>query len=82
MYPEIMTIKQVAKYLQVDEKTIYRLAQRAEIPCFKIGYTWRFKKEKIDKWIEDKDVMNNKKYTIPQMELFKGEKTNDKRKKS
>jgi len=79
MYPEIMTIKQVAEYLQVDEKTIYRLAQKGEIPCFKIGYTWRFK-ERIDKWIEDKDVMNNKESTVPQLGLFEGEKSNDKRK--
>ncbi len=74
MHPEIMTIKQIAKYLQVDIRTIYRLAQKGEIPCFKIGYTWRFKKEKIDKWIEEKDVMNNDKQINPQMGLFNGEK--------
>lgn len=75
VYPDIMTIKQVAEYLQVDEKTVYRLAQKSEIPCFKIGYTWRFKKERIDKWIEEKDVMNNKQ-AVPQLDLF-NKKGND-----
>lgn len=74
IYLEVMTIKQIADYLQVDKKTVYRLAQKSEIPCFKIGYTWRFKKERIDKWIEEKDVMNNKKNMTSQMELFKGKK--------
>lgn len=60
MYPEIMTLKQVAEYLQLDRKTIYRLAHCGEIPCFKIGYTWRFKLEKINQWIDQKDISNSK----------------------
>lgn len=50
---EIMTIKEVARYLKMTEKTIYALAQKRKIPAVKIGGTWRFKKSLIDKWIEE-----------------------------
>jgi len=47
-----MTVREVADYLNVDEKTVYRLAKRAELPGFKVAGTWRFKREDIDAWIE------------------------------
>lgn len=47
-----MTVRDVAAYLNVDEKTVYRLAQRGELPGFKVAGTWRFKKDDIDGWIE------------------------------
>lgn len=47
-----MTVREVADYLNVDEKTVYRLAKRAELPGFKVAGTWRFKREDIDEWIE------------------------------
>lgn len=52
MEPAAMTVRTVATYLNVDEKTIYRLAKRGEIPGFKVAGTWRFKKDDIDAWIE------------------------------
>jgi excisionase family DNA binding protein len=47
-----MTVRDVADYLNVDEKTVYRLAQRGGLPGFKAAGTWRFKREDIDSWIE------------------------------
>ena len=55
---EILTVKQLASYLQMDEHTIYRLAKSGKIPAMKIGPEWRFKKALIDKWIEDKCLEN------------------------
>jgi excisionase family DNA binding protein len=52
MKTDIMTIKEVASYLKMTEKTIYRLAKERKIPAFKIGGNWRFKKQAIDEWIE------------------------------
>jgi excisionase family DNA binding protein len=49
-----MTVREVASYLSVDEKTIYRLAQRGDLPGFKVAGTWRFKRSDIDAWIEDR----------------------------
>ena len=48
---EILTIKEVAEYLKVTERTIYRLAAAKGIPCFKVGGTWRFRQTDIDAWI-------------------------------
>ena len=53
---EIMTVKQVAEYLQMDEHTIYKLARSGQIPSLKITGQWRFKKKIIDKWIGDKSL--------------------------
>ena len=50
---EILTIKQVAEYLKVTERTIYRLAAAKKIPAFKVGGTWRFRATDIDGWIAD-----------------------------
>ena len=49
---EILTIKQVAEYLKVTERTIYRLAAVKKIPAFKVGGTWRFSRAEIDQWIK------------------------------
>jgi len=48
----ILTIKQVAEYLKVTERTIYRLAAAKKIPAFKVGGTWRFSRADIDNWIK------------------------------
>lgn len=48
---EILTIKQVADFLKVNERTIYRLAAAKQIPAFKVGGTWRFSRVDIDSWI-------------------------------
>lgn len=61
--PEILTVKQLANYLQMDEHTIYRLAKSGKIPAMKIGAEWRFKKNLIDKWIEETSIDNIKKGT-------------------
>lgn len=51
MTDEILTIKQVADYLKVNERTIYRLAASSEIPAFKVGNSWRFKRSELESWI-------------------------------
>ena len=49
----IMIIGEVADYLKVTERTIYRLAGSKQIPAFKVGGSWRFSKADIDRWIRD-----------------------------
>ncbi len=49
---EVMTVKQVAQYLQMDEHTVYKLARSSEIPSMKISGQWRFIKSVLDKWLE------------------------------
>ncbi|WP_233713226.1 methylation-associated defense system helix-turn-helix domain-containing protein MAD1 [Amaricoccus solimangrovi] len=49
-----MTIREVAEYLKLNEKTAYRLAAEGEIPGFKVGGSWRFKRQDIERWIAQK----------------------------
>ena len=51
-YEEIMTIEEVAKYLRVKKRTIYDWVKNGKIPAVKTVGQWRFKREKIDKWLE------------------------------
>jgi excisionase family DNA binding protein len=47
-----MTVREVADYLNVNENTVYRLAQRHELPAIKVPGAWRFKRDDIGLWIE------------------------------
>ena len=52
---EIFTIKEVADYLKLAEKTTYRLTSEGKIPGFKVGGSWRFRKSEIDRWIVEQE---------------------------
>jgi excisionase family DNA binding protein len=54
MTDQILTLKEVAAYLKLAEKTAYRLASEGKLPGFKVGGSWRFKKEDLELWIEEK----------------------------
>ena len=53
MTDEILTLKEVAEYLKLAEKTAYRLAAEGKLPGFKVGGSWRFKREDVLHWIEE-----------------------------
>lgn len=48
---EILTIDDVAAYLKASKRTVYRLATRGQLPAFKLGGTWRFRRGELDQWI-------------------------------
>ena len=52
MVDQILTLKEVAAYLKLAEKTAYRLASEGKLPGFKVGGSWRFKREDLEAWIE------------------------------
>ncbi len=52
--PPAMTVRDVAGFLAVDEKTIYRLAQQGKMPGFKVAGTWRFQLQDIQGWIDER----------------------------
>ncbi len=51
----VMTVSELADYLKMKDVTIYKHAQKGQIPAFKVGSKWRFKRETIDKWIEKQE---------------------------
>lgn len=56
----VMTIGDVAAYLKVTDRTIYRLAAANKIPAFKVGGMWRFLKQDIEVWIKTQSSQDRK----------------------
>lgn len=54
MPDDVLTLKEVAEYLKVNERTIYRMVADRKIPGFKVGGSWRFKLTEIEAWIKAK----------------------------
>lgn len=52
----VLTLAEVAAYLKVTERTIYRLAGAKKIPAFKVGGVWRFSRADIDSWIKQQSM--------------------------
>jgi PTS system nitrogen regulatory IIA component len=64
---DILTIEEVAKYLRVSERTVYDWAQKGEIPAGKIGTVWRFKKDEIERWVNERLTSSTKNGQNPQL---------------
>jgi PTS system nitrogen regulatory IIA component len=50
----IMTLEEVAKYLKMKPQTIYLWAQKGNIPAIKLGKEWRFRRDVIDEWLNQR----------------------------
>jgi excisionase family DNA binding protein len=51
MLEKLLTLEEVADYLNVDKFTVYRLLAEKELPAFKVGNQWRFKRKQIENWL-------------------------------
>jgi excisionase family DNA binding protein len=49
----ILTLKEMAQILKMNERTVLKMAQTGAIPAAKIGSQWRFKRELVDRWLEE-----------------------------
>ena len=48
-----LSVKQVAAYLQLNEKKVYALVNEGKIPATKVTGKWMFPRELIDRWMMD-----------------------------
>jgi excisionase family DNA binding protein len=62
---EFLGVKEVAKFLEVSEKTVYNYITNGELQAYKIGDKWRVTQPAIEKFLESKS------------NIKKGEMTND-----
>lgn len=69
--PDIMTIEEVADYLRVPVSSLYKLAQQGRIPASKVGRHWRFRREFIDRWI-DEQALGSKSGTLEAKDTRRG----------
>jgi excisionase family DNA binding protein len=56
----ILTIENLSSYLKIPKSTLYKLAQDGKLPGQKIGKDWRFRRDVIDRWLEDNDARREK----------------------
>jgi excisionase family DNA binding protein len=49
----VLTIEELSVYLKIPKSTLYKLVRESKVPCQKIGRHWRFRKEAIDRWLEE-----------------------------
>ena len=49
---QVMTVKDIADYLHMHPMTIYKYVKEGKIPAFKIGASWRVRRDSIQKWIK------------------------------
>lgn len=49
---EVMDIRQASDYLGISADTLYKYASEGFIPAFKLGNRWRFKKSRMDEWMD------------------------------
>ena len=54
MKDKLLTIQEVADYLRLNRFTVYRLAERGELPGFKVTDQWRFKASELSVWLKRK----------------------------
>lgn len=53
-FRDVMDVRQAAEYLGVTGDTLYRYASEGFVPAFKLGNRWRFKKDLLDAWMDEK----------------------------
>ena len=53
-----MTVKEIAEYLGVHPMTIYKYVQDGKMPAFKIGASWRIRRDSIKKWMDENEHKN------------------------
>ena len=51
---DILTIPDVATLMMVAQKTVRGLVPKGDLPAFKVGGRWRFRRGFIDSWLEEK----------------------------
>ena len=55
MESPLMNLEELAKYIGVSNTTVYRYLKQKKLPAIKIGRLWKFRKEKIDAWLEKQE---------------------------
>ena len=58
---KLLTLKDLADYLNISRRTVYRLLNGESLPAYRIGKNMRFKREDIDEWLKDQKIEEPKK---------------------
>jgi PTS system nitrogen regulatory IIA component len=61
----LLTVKELAAYLNLNERTVLKLAAEGPLPAVKVGNQWRFRKAMIDAWLDDQMLGISRRYVAP-----------------
>ena len=50
---DVLTIEELSAYLRIPRSTLYKLVREGKVPSQKVGRHWRFRKEAIDRWLDE-----------------------------
>jgi excisionase family DNA binding protein len=50
----ILTVKEICEILRIHPSTVYKLIRQGKIPGFRIGSEWRFRKDVIMRWMDQR----------------------------
>ncbi|MGC8549055.1 MAG: helix-turn-helix domain-containing protein [Acidobacteriaceae bacterium] len=64
-FREVMDIRQASDYLGISPDTLYKYASEAFIPAFKLGNRWRFKKSRLDEWMDRQSGIDVRPESVP-----------------
>ena len=64
MQTNILTVRELAEYLKLSRAKVYQMAQRGELPGTKLGTHWRFRKDLIDRWLEERMSRNHQEISV------------------
>ena len=56
----LLTLDELSEYLKVSKSSLYKLVQAGKVPGTKVGKHWRFRKETIDRWLDEKEKQRNR----------------------
>ena len=60
MPAQLVTFNEAKKYLRVSPATLYRLIHTKKLPALKVGDRWRFRQERLDKWLDSRETTRKK----------------------
>lgn len=55
---DVLDVRDAAEYLRINDQTLRRLAREGDVPAFKVGRSWRFKREHLDDWAASQNRTN------------------------
>jgi excisionase family DNA binding protein len=56
---EVLDIRQAADYLGISPDTLYKYASEGFVPAFKLGNRWRFKRSRLNDWMDQQSSGGN-----------------------
>jgi len=52
MKERLLSVDDICEYFGVGRETVYKWIDTKELPAYRLGRLWKFKKEEVDKWLK------------------------------